>query len=352
MHDKNISVDNLFTYIPKTTINNNKKEENISIKNIKNFHLKTNSFCFSKGSSTFDYLNDLNKDKFKHPKLKPPFLTKSKRSIKIHKNILNNIKNRKKIINLSHKLKTSDSCEFFYKLNKTFMTDKNSLKYTNTKNILFKEDENLINNEKINKSAKTYINIRLRKSNINSEDTKINNLKLQSYNKNRITNYKNNIKHMKENNMNFLYNKIFPKIPSDKIIYNVIDNKLNLLYAEDEKHFENKLRIKNIKLMQKGKKLRKMVLDENYAKDKLNKAKKTIWLLKGITDYAYPDIILQKYKLKNGKFDAKENKLKNFKLPYQVFAEAQKKINLIRAKSLSETIKINNFKKRNINISF
>ena len=71
---------------------------------------------------------------------------------------MNNIKNRKKIINLSHKLKTSDSCEFFYKLNKTFMTDKNSLKYTNTKNILFKEDENLINNEKINKSAKTYMN--------------------------------------------------------------------------------------------------------------------------------------------------------------------------------------------------
>jgi len=46
--------------------------------------------------------------------------------------------------------------------------------------------------------------------------------------------------------------------------------------------------------MKQGKKLRKMVLIQNYATDKLNKIKKIIGFIKDISDYFFPDFVLQK----------------------------------------------------------
>ena len=45
--------------------------------------------------------------------------------------------------------------------------------------------------------------------------------------------------------------------------------------------------------MKQGKKLRKMVI-QNYATDKLNKIKKIIGFIKDISDYFFPDFVLQK----------------------------------------------------------
>ena len=96
-----------------------------------------------------------------------------------------------------------------------------------------------------------------------------------------------------------------------------------------------------------------MVLDKNYSTDKLNEVKKTIGFIKGITDFSYPDIILQKSKLKYDIINLKKKKAIKFKLPYQLLEERKNKADLIRAKSLSEAIIINdriNVKKLNISI--
>ena len=355
MKNKNFPSEDLFYYLPKTTANNSTKTEFISTKQNK-FILKPKSVLFSRGNSTFDFLNDLNKDKFRYPKLKPPFLTKSKRSIKIHKNILNKIKNRKKMMNSLHKFKLSDNCEFFYKLNKTYLSDKNSLKKTNTMDMLFKDNENISNiddkDDAENKTSyKSIFGVYKTSSNKNK---KIINLKIHNINKNPKENLiknknKENSKKAEETNINFLYNQIFPKIFIDhNANYNVIDNKLNLFYAEDYKHFEKKLNLKNEILMKQGKKLRKMVLDQNYATDKLNKVKRIIGFIKGIADYSFPDFVLQKSKLKYNIMNLKKKKSEKFKLPYQIIKEEKNRINLIRSKSLCETILINN--RKNINM--
>ena len=349
MYIRNYMAESPFNYIPKTTTNNSTKTDFLSTKKNSNLFTKQKFVFFPRGNSTFDFLNDLNKDKYKYPKLKPPFLTKSKRSIKIHKNILNKIKFKKKIINSSSKYKLSDSCEFFYKLNKTYLTNKDSLKKTNTMNRIFKDNDSVsnISNSEIDKdiSFKRFLG----KTYLNSSQKNIINLKIQNIKIKEMT----NSKQQQETNINFLYNKIFPKCFVDhNANYNVIDNKLNLFYAEDAAHFKKKLMLKNQILMKKGKKLRKMVLDQKDSTEKLKEVKKTIGFIKGITDYSYPDIVLQKSKLKYNIINLKKKKTMKFKLPYQKFEEEKNKANLIRAKSLSETILINNKKLINkLNIS-
>lgn len=346
MQCRKTSAKNFFYHAPKTTVNNSTISNFFSTKK-NNFITKFNFILHPKGNSTFDFLNDLNRDKYKYPKVKPPFLTKSKRSIKIHKNILNNIKFKKKTRIDSYKLKLSESCEFFNKLNKTFMKDKNILKKTNTKDLIFKDnEENIFNGGEIqykSRNNKIYKNISL-----NNKRKNIINLKVQSL-ENKTSKLNNtNSKQKNEVNIDFLYNKIFPKIFVDhNSDYNIIDNKLNLYYAEDKSHFNNKLKMKNQILMKNGKKLRKMVLDENYAVNKLNEVKKKIGFIKGVTDYSYPDIILKKSKLKNKLINIKKINGKKFKLPCQLVEEEKNKANEILAKSLSEAILIKN--RNNIN---
>ena len=206
-------------------------------------------------------------------------------------------------------------------------------------NIIFKDNDSIsnISNSEIDKdiSFKRFLG----KTYLNSSQKNIINLKIHNIKIKEMT----NSKQQQETNINFLYNKIFPKFFVDhNANYNVIDNKLNLFYAEDAAHFKKKLMLKNQILMKKGKKLRKMVLDQKDSTEKLKEVKKTIGFIKGITDYSYPDIVLQKSKLKYDIINLKKKKTMKFKLPYQKFEEEKNKANLIRAKSLSETILINN----------
>ena len=353
MKIRNKSFQDIFTLFPKTTSHNSTKTNYFQTKKY-NLFRKTvsNSFLFSNGSSTFDFMNDINNDKFNKPKLKPPFLTKSKRNIKIHKNILNKIKHRKKILNSLHKHKLSESCELFYKLDKAYMTDKNSLMNTNTLKFIFKENDNVYDEEDKEKKI-SHKNI-FRKIFVKNKEKNVINLKIHRKDEKEIIyNKKTNSNNINENenNINFIYNRIFPKIfVSHNSDYNVIDNKLNLLYAEDENHFNYKLILKNKFLRDSGQKMRKMVLDHHYATDKLNEVKKKIGFIKGITDFSYPDIILQKSKIKFGTNNFKNRKVKKFKLPYQIITEEKKRDNLMKTKSLSEAILING--RKNINKSY
>ena len=136
---RNLSTDYIYYYIPKT--NNNITTINSPITSQDTFpfkHIKKPKLTFSglKGSSTFDYLNNINQASPKLPNISNSFLTKNLRN----KNSMKNIERENMLktisINPNNKLRLSNNCELFYILNKTLMNDKNSLKQINNKELL------------------------------------------------------------------------------------------------------------------------------------------------------------------------------------------------------------------------
>ena len=347
---KNISSDDIFYYIPKT--NNNTRNANTfdSKEIIFQSQAKKLSSLGITGSSTFDYLNDINQNKYKFPKLKDSFLTKNLRNKKVLKDIEKKNLFSKQIINPIHKLRLSNSCELFEKLAKTFMHDKNSLKEINNKDLIYENDNynlyNNINNELEKDDTLTKFNNCFIKSSLSNDKKKFTSTIVQSDDKK--YNYKNNVKGMSKYYINFLYNKIFPKIFIEhNVKYNVVDNKLNIFYADNELQFKENLVKRNNYLRLKGRPVKKMCINSRYVADKLRDVKRKIGFLKGITDYSFPSIILQKVKSKNKLYELNRKKKDKFILPYEEIEREANEINQIKNDILSKTIQIDNEKKRN-----
>ena len=350
MKKKNISSDDIFYYIPKT--NNNTRNANTfdSKEIIFQSQAKKLSSLGITGSSTFDYLNDINQNKYKFPKLKDSFLTKNLRNKKVLKDIEKKNLFSKQIINPIHKLRLSNSCELFEKLTKTFMNDKNSLKEINNKDLIYENNNyNLyknINNELEKDDTLTKFNNCFIKSSLSNDKKKFTSTIVQSDDKK--YNYKNNVKGMSKYYINFLYNKIFPKIFIEhNVKYNVVDNKLNIFYADNELQFKENLVKRNNYLKLRGRPVKKMCINSRYVADKLRDVKRKIGFLKGITDYSFPSIILQKVKSKNKLYELNRKKKDKFILPYEEIEREANEINQIKNDILSKTIQIDNEKKRN-----
>jgi hypothetical protein len=358
MLKKNVSSDDIFYYIPKITASTrNEKSLNGIREKAENIEKKSIFFGLT-GSSTFDYLNDINKNRYKFPKLKESFLTIKLRNKKILKDIEKKNQLENQTINPLHKLRLSNSSELFNKLTKSLMIDKNSLKDVNNEEILF--DNNNINlninncdnlnddfrnvDNKFNTLSK-FNNCFIKKS-LSSDKKKYTSSIIQSDdNKN---NYKNNVKGMSKYYINFLYNKIFPKIfVEHNIKYNVVDNKLNIFYAENDRQFKEKLVKRNNYLRLKGMPVKKMCINSVYVADKLRDVKRKIGFLKGITDYSFPSIILQKVKSKNKLYQLNRKKKDKFYLPYEDIEREANEFNMIKDKILAKTIQIENDKKNN-----
>jgi hypothetical protein len=140
MLKKNISSDDIFLYVPKIE----KKLKNSTSCLDMNEKLSTNnqsnySNLGIKGSSTFDYLNDI-KNKYNFPEINKSFLTNNLRNKKVLQNIENKSILSHKAINPLNKLRLSNSCELYHKLTKTFMNDKNCLKSVNNEDFLFEKE--------------------------------------------------------------------------------------------------------------------------------------------------------------------------------------------------------------------
>ena len=352
MLKKNISTDDIFYYIPK--INYITRNENI-INGIEEKQEKAKKYtAFNlNGSSTFDYLNDFNRDKYKFPKIKEPFLTKNLRNKKILQNIeKTNIFNNQ-IINPLYKLRLSHSCELFNKLTKTFMIDKNSLKSVNNKELLFQNNNNIsdeiMNNDNNNYNINTlskFNNFFIKKS-LSIDKKKFTSTISQS--DDTKNNYKNNVKGMSKYYINFLYNKIFPKFFIEhNIKYNVVDNKLNIYYAENNRQFKENLVKRNNYLRLRGRPVKKMCINSEYVANKLKEVKRKIGFVKGITDYSFPSIILQKVKSKNKLYQLNKKKKDKFYLPYEEIEREANRINMIKNQILAKTMQINNENKINI----
>lgn len=122
---------------------------------------------------------------------------------------------------------------------------------------------------------------------------------------------------------NILYKQIFfhfdhQKIP--EILSKSINNKFNILYAENEKQFDSKAMIRNKLNKKKGK--RKIILigkSENVKKAESINHK--INFIKKIFDYAYPDIFIRKMK-----HETNCNKDINLKRNRKIIENLKKKI--------------------------
>ncbi len=136
------------------------------------------------------------------------------------------------------------------------------------------------------------------------------------------------------------YNNIFKQKKLFKPPRKVFNNNLNLLYSENEKDLEEKMKHENKKLIEKGKQIKftKRLKNTNNV---VNEIKKKIIFIKGISDSLFPHIILNRIKKLNNE---KEGKTKIFYPPFQL------KLNSIKIKDkniekyLSNCISVSKYK--------
>ena len=95
----------------------------------------------------------------------------------------------------------------------------------------------------------------------------------------------------------FLFKKIFYFFSEKKKKYTkdikLINNKLNLEYAENEEQFDKRLIKHNFNLLKKGEKI-KHFSGPTFSEIKLNELQNKVKFIKSVTDYSYPDMVLFK----------------------------------------------------------
>ena len=138
------------------------------------------------------------------------------------------------------------------------------------------------------------------------------------------------------------YKKVFKVKGLFKRKGKTIDNKLNLVYAENEEQYNLKIEKQNEKRLLKG--LPPKNLDKNKILNaQINNAKDKIKYMKAISDWAFPGIVVAKIKLVDKKIEESNAKKKenNMLSPVQIRNIEQSQRENKRRLFLSECIKIN-----------
>ena len=108
-------------------------------------------------------------------------------------------------------------------------------------------------------------------------------------------NFVNPIKNLKLND-EYFYKIVFKTKPIFKNEQKlIVDNKFNMIYAENEDQYKKIIEKEYNRLLSEGKKVK----SKNNApsiKQKLNETKSKIKFMKGIMDYTYPGFVLSKIK--------------------------------------------------------
>ena len=137
------------------------------------------------------------------------------------------------------------------------------------------------------------------------------------------------------------YKKVFKVKGLFKRKGKTIDNKLNLVYAENEEQYNLKIEKQNEKRLLKG--LPPKNLDKNKILNaQINNAKDKIKYMKAISDWAFPGIVVAKIKLVDKKIEESHAKKKenNMLSPVQIRNIEQSQRENKRRLFLSECIKI------------
>ena len=141
----------------------------------------------------------------------------------------------------------------------------------------------------------------------------------------------------------FLFKKIFndgerKKLPNK---YTIIDNKLNIFYADNHIQYNKNLMKHNAKLKKKGRKILHEV-GPSSTEVKLNSIKSKMNFMKKIVDYAYPNMVLARVR-ESEKVYKKKN-VSEIKLPPFKKAElSEKQRNNMIGNFLRQSINVQNF---------
>ena len=119
----------------------------------------------------------------------------------------------------------------------------------------------------------------------------------------------------------YLYKKIFNKYEK-KVKKFDFDNKLNLIYSENEAQYKQKLNKLDNKMYKKGKPIKHIILDEKY-KMMTAKLKKKVIFMKKVVDYLYPNMILANLK-ENNKMRSKNQNI-TYRQPLSKILSLEKK---------------------------
>jgi hypothetical protein len=262
------------------------------------------------------------------------------RNKKVRKNIENMNLSMQKSLYSVNKNKLSSYCELFPKIINNFELYKKGIKSrkkslfmadTKSTNSIQSDCENNINTKKTNAGNKQFLTNSICQSN-----------NLTNKTIHHTENQKNVNKGLSKNYINFIYNKIFPNYFKPK--KNVINNKLNIFYAENETQFNQNMEKLNKYLKKQGKFIKHVFQDSKLIDNKVLQIKKSVGFIKGVSDCSYPSISLHKIKLRN-KLNSKYKKRNKILLPYE---EAQKEAdekNSIKTKLITQLLQIYSQKK-------
>ena len=158
----------------------------------------------------------------------------------------------------------------------------------------------------------------------------------------------NNRKKLSKEDLNF-YKNIFKEKPIFKSKPKLFNNTLNLLYSENEKIFEEKIDMENLKMISENKQIKFSKRYKN-TENLLKTLKDKIKFIKAVTDYSYPGIII--HKIKSLRKELENQKEKREKKYFSPVNKRIKEFNLkekVRKNVLSNCISIYKFKKLKIN---
>lgn len=144
----------------------------------------------------------------------------------------------------------------------------------------------------------------------------------------------------------YVYDKIFLKVFKNRNNKEIIDNKLNLFYAENEEQFEKNLKKMNNELYLKGEAIKHNNIKCTYIEDKIKEIKDKITFMKGVSYYSFPSIILKRIEEANKLYKEERNLKRKIHLPpYEIVNKIHNERNISRMNLLKPAINVTVIKK-------
>lgn len=149
----------------------------------------------------------------------------------------------------------------------------------------------------------------------------------------------NNISSDVDQKDEYIYNNIFSKSPLFKPKPRFLDNKLNLIYSENEKQY-NLIMARRNKLMKEKGSILKFDKDSEKIKDRVNDIKSKIKFMKSVMDFSYPGLMISKIK-SWGKDFQNQNCQRNEKLtPFEEQKMQIRRKNILRTNYLKQNMQV------------
>ena len=149
----------------------------------------------------------------------------------------------------------------------------------------------------------------------------------------------NNISNDLDQRDEYIYNNIFSKSPLFKPRPCFLDNRLNLIYCENEKQY-NLIMARRHKLKkEKGTNL-EFEKDSEKIKDRVNDIKTKIKFMKSVMDYSYPGLMISKIKSWGKDFQNQNNKNSNKLTPFEEQKMQIKRKNILRTNYLKQNMRV------------